>query len=271
MIFNLLKEYYIKLLDTSLFQYLNYYILFFVGFSIDQVLFIKLKLRQLYEKYCINNDFYIKNVKLIYHDINYQLINLNVNEYFQKNKNKIKTISSNLIKNIIDFYQINNIKINNDTRLLFYYQVNNKSYKIFYSYLNINNEINNIELFLPFYDKQYMNNLKENKRINDIIVYFKINCKDIEYLKINDKIYDNSIINEYLGPYYDFGFLLNTNFKVKWLLEDLLIDNFENIELKYLQYYFDEEDEMDLIEHIIKKNDKNELFLSNITKKLYFN
>jgi hypothetical protein len=35
--------------------------------------------------------------------------------------------------------------------------------------------------------------------------------------------------------------------------------------------YFDEEDEMDLVDHYIKTNDENDLLISNITNKSFSN
>ena len=74
-----------------------------------------------------------------------------------------------------------------------------------------------------------------------------------------------------MGPLYDFGLIYKCHIKLRWILDDLLITNFEKFELKYLNLYLDEEDEMDLIEHYIKMNDKNDLLNSNITKKLLHN
>jgi len=50
-----------------------------------------------------------------------------------------------------------------------------------------------------------------------------------------------------------------------------LIEKLENFEFKYMASYFDEEDEIDLVDNYIKSNDENDLLISNITNKLFRN
>ena len=70
---------------------------------------------------------------------------------------------------------------------------------------------------------------------------------------------------------YDFGFIYKTPIKIKWILDELLIEKLENFEFKYMASYFDEEDEIDLVDNYIKSNDENDLLISNITNKLFRN
>jgi hypothetical protein len=270
-------NYYLTEIKNSTF-YNNVYTFFctFLNYSFEKILYVKLNINKYYEYYLVNKDFILINVKLIYNNNNNNnLIKIDVSQYFIKNK--IKILYNQLITNIINNYQIKDIKYNNDVRLLIEYKFNNNNYKVFFSYLEINqnkenyNQLNRNELILPFYSKEYIELFNKDKKITEKINYFKMNCKDIEYLKINNKIFDNKYIEEYLGPLYDFGFIYKIPIKIKWILDDLLIESFENFEFKYMCSYFDEEDEMDLVDHYIKTNDENDLLISNITNKLFRN
>ena len=271
MVTSFLKEYAYSFQGSFLIQFLKYYFVFFLGFMVDKVLWVKLNLYKLYEYYFIDKKFYVTNVKLVYYNLNNQLVTFPVFDYLKKKE--IKIYNEQLFRTIIDHYGITNIKFNDDTRFLIDYKVNNKHYRLFYGYYDLEKKRKeNIEetrdLLLPFYDKDYMNTMKNNSSLNNLLLYFRMNCKDIETFRINDKDYDVSIIEEFLGPYYDFGVLIKGAFKVKWLLDELQIFQFESIECKYLQLYFDEEEELDLVENAIKTNDCNALFISKYTQNL---
>jgi hypothetical protein len=268
-------QYYLKIIKKI--PFLNkIYIFFsiFLNFSFEKILEVKIQVNKFYEKYLINNNFILLQTKLIYNNHNGHLIKLNINNFM--NEKKINILQNKLFDEIIKYYYINDIKYNNDIRLQLNYKFNNKNYKIFYSYLEINNgkenynKLNKNEMIIPFYDKEYIELFNIVKAMKEKIDYFKMNCKDIEYIKINDKIYNNSFIEEYLGPLLDFGFIYRTPIKIKWILDELVIDELYSFELKFMTPYFDE-DEMDLIDHLIKTNDKNEILISNITNKLFNN
>ena len=268
-------QYYLKIIKKIPFLS-KIYIFFniFLNFSFEKILEVKIQVNKFYEKYLINNNFILLQTKLIYNNHNGHLIKLNINN-FMSEKN-INILQNKLFDEIIKYYFINDIKYNNDIRLQLDYKFNNKNYKIFYSYLEINNgkenynKLNKNEMIIPFYDKDYIELFNIVKAIKEKIDYFKMNCKDIEYIKINDKIYNNSFIEEYLGPLLDFGFIYRIPIKIKWILDELVIDELDSFELKFMTPYFDE-NEMDLIDHLIKTNDKNELLISNITNKLFNN
>lgn len=268
-------QYYLKIIKKI--PFLNkIYIFFsiFLNFSFEKILEVKIQVNKFYEKYLINNNFILLQTKLIYNNHNGHLIKLNINNFM--NEKKINILQNKLFEEIVKYYYINDIKYNNDIRLQLNYKFNNKNYKIFYSYLEINNgkenynKLNKNEMIIPFYDKEYIELFNIVKAMKEKIDYFKMNCKDIEYIKINDNIYNNTFIEEYLGPLLDFGFIYRAPIKIKWILDELAIDELYSFELKFMTPYFDE-DEMDLIDHLIKTNDKNELLISNITNKLFNN
>lgn len=271
MLTSFLKEYAYSFQGSFLIQFLKYYFVFFLGFMVDKILWVKLNLYKFYDYYFIDKNFYVTNVKLVYYNLNNQLVTFPVFDYLKKKE--IKIYNEQLFRTIIDHYGITNIKLNEDTRFLIDYKVNNKHYRLFYGYYDLEKKRKeNIEetrdLLLPFYDKEYMNTMKQNASLNNLLLYFRMNCKDIETFCINEKDYDVSIIEKFLGPYYDFGVLIKGAFKVKWLLDELQIFQFESIECKYLQLYFDEEEELDLVENTIKTNDSNALFISKYTQNL---
>lgn len=271
MLTSFLKEYAYSLQGSIFIQFLKYYVVFFLGFIIDKILWVKLNIYKLYDYYFIDKNFYVTNVKLVYYNLNNQLVTFPVFDYL-KNK-EIKIYNDQLFRTIINHYGITNIKFNEDTRFIINYKVNNKHYRLFYGFYDLEKKRReNIEetrdLLLPFYDEDYINIMKQDTLLKNLLLYFRMNCKDIETFRINDKDYDVSIIEDFLGPYYDFGVLIKGSFKVKWLLDELQIFQFESIECTYLQLYLDEEEELDLVENSIKTNDSNALFISKYTQNL---
>ena len=287
---NTIKYYLLAIKKYTFYNCIYDYFCSFLNYSFEKVLYIKLNVAKFYNKYLVNKDFMLTKVKLIYNkkdsdEINNNnntnsnnLVKIDVSEYFKKNK--ISNLHNQIITNIINTYQIKDIYYNNDIRLLIEYKFNNNNYKLFFSYMEINKNksnygnLNRNELTIPFYSKEYMelyNNEKNDTNLIEKINYFKMNCKDIECLKINDNVYDNKYIEEYLGPLYDFGFIYKMPIKIKWILDELLIEQFQNFEFKYMASYFDEEDEIDLVDNYIKSNDENDLLISNITNKLFRN
>ena len=246
----------------------------FLNFSFEKILQIKIQVNKFYEKYLINNNFILLQTKLIYNNHDGHLIKLNINNFI--NEKNINILNNKLFDEIVKYYYINDIKYNDDIRLQLNYKFNNKNYKIFYSYLEINKskenyyKLNKNEMIIPFYDKDYIELFNIVKAMKEKIDYFKMNCKDIEYIKINDKIYNNSFIEEYRGPVLDFGFIYRTPIIIKGILDELAIDELYSFELNYMSPYFDE-DKMDLIDNLIKTNDKNDLLNSNITNNLLQN
>jgi len=272
---NTIKYYLLKIKNSTLYNNMYEYLYSILNYSFEQILYAKLNINKYYDEYLVDKDFILTNVKLIYNNNDNNLIKIDVIDYFSKNK--VKILYYQLITNIINKYEIKDIKYNNDIRLLIEYKFNNNNYKLFFSYMEINknkenyNQPNRNELIIPFYSKEYIELFNKDKDIIEKINYFKMNCKDIEYLKINNKTYDNTYIEEYLGPLYDFGFIYKTPIKIKWILDELFIESFENFEFKYMCSYFDEEDEIDLVDHYIKTNDENDMLVSNITTKLFRN
>jgi len=272
---NIIKYYLSKIKNSTLYNNMYGYLYSILNYSFEKILYLKLNVNKYYDEYLVDKDFILTNVKLIYNNNDNNLIKIDISDYF--NTNKIKFLYNQLITNIISNYEIKDIKYNNDIRLLIEYKFNNNNYKLFFGYMEINknkenyNQLNNHELILPFYSKEYIKLFSKVKKMIEKINYFKMNCKDIEYLKINNNKYDNKFIEEYLGPLYDFGFIYKTPIKIKWILDELCIEPFENFEFKYMCSYFDEEDEMDLVDHYIKTNDENDLLISNITNKLFSN
>ena len=280
---NTIKYYLIAIKNYTFFNCINEYFCTFLNYSFEKILYIKLNVVKYYNKYLVNKNFELTKVKLIYNkndsgennNNNNNLVKIDVSNYFKQNK--ISILHNQVITNIINTYQIKDVIYNNDIRLLLEYKFNNNNYKLFFGYMEINktksnyNNLNRNELIIPFYSKEYMELYNQDKNLLEKINYFKMNCKDIECLKINDHGYDNKYIEEYLGPLYDFGFIYKTPIKIKWILDELLIEQFQNFEFKYMASYFDEEDEIDLVDNYIKSNDENDLLISNITNKLFRN
>ena len=73
MLSTFLKEYAYSLQGSILIQFLKYYLVFFLGFMVDNILWVKLNLYKLYDRYFIDKNFYVTNVKIVYYNLNNQL------------------------------------------------------------------------------------------------------------------------------------------------------------------------------------------------------
>jgi hypothetical protein len=194
--------------------------------------------------------------------------NIEVTQYF--NKIKINYIDKNLIRNIYSDYMIS-IDENNDIRLKIFYRFKGNNYIMYVSY--------NLNDYIPFppYSKEIMELYR-----NDFIIptYMKINnkkyiystfsteCKDIAYVTLNDTIYELLLnyFNKIKGPFNDFGILYNTPILLKWVLAEnnINIDTFNTIYIKFLSVYFDEAN-FELKEHFINMNKEmlNDIIISD--------
>lgn len=129
----------------------------------------------------------------------------------------------------------------------------------------------------PFFSKKIMDLFKKNyyfpyftNKKKKIYSLFGIDCKDIEYIKINDTDYTNKLI-PYLkkihSPLNDFGILNMCPVRIKWLLYEngfiMDFNEFNKLEIKFANYYLDEET-FELVEHYIVKNNYYEYLISDI-------
>ena len=86
MISSFLKEYASLLHESTSFQFLKYYFFFFLGIMIDHIFLAKLNIYKLYEYYFIDKNFYVTNAKLVYYNLNDQLVTFSIFDYLKKKK-----------------------------------------------------------------------------------------------------------------------------------------------------------------------------------------
>ncbi len=115
----------------------------------------------------------------------------------------------------------------------------------------------------PYYSEPSL-----NKKIYSM---FGIDCKNIECVRINgNKDFEKSeemelYVRKCQTPFHDFGLLYHCPVKLDWMLEDLGMRDvlIENVEIKYMNYYFDE-DKCELIEHKILLTHGGDILISDI-------
>lgn len=245
----------------------------FLNNILDQALILKNNLEN-YINICLNNYYNLNKVYLISNDINYDLsksyFKIDVKEYFDNKL--INKINTNLIDNIIEFFDLRDIiGVDKNTRLLFEYNFKNKDFKYIYSYYIADNEIKNYSIDYPLYNDKSINKYKENKKIFDYINFLKMNCKDIEYVKINNIEIDKTEIEKYQGPFYDFGDLNNSNIKLEWFLKDIQFkEKIKCFELKYSNPYLDETN-FELKDHIIYLQNSDQIIKSELMNNFVIN
>jgi len=122
-----------------------------------------------------------------------------------------------------------------------------------------------IPLELPIIPKDIIDN--HEKSISKKKLYFlKNDTQDIEYATINN-VECLELIKECNGLFNDFGIIHNNGIKIKYIMNELNIKELEQFKLKYKNFHLDEEN-MELLEHMIEKEDKEELIISHLMKEI---
>ena len=260
------------LINTSCITYFAYENRYYL---LDKLIMYKINIENYINNIYKKPDFQIKEIWL-YTDLKQKY---NVINYFKYN-NVVK-INTQIIA---DIYKYINIKFlfNNDIRLKIEFYYKNKEYILYYSLYKLIYDTNseNSKFYIPFppYNEHILNNYRRNIIVpptyeyytqNKIYSLFNIESKNIEYIKINNKIIKDKSICNYFNkiqtPFNDFGIAYLCPIKLIWALAENNIDlnTFENFELKFLNMYFDEE-KYALLDHYIKlnKNNINNLIIS---------
>ena len=259
------------LINTSCITYFTYENRYYL---LDKLIMYKINIENYINNIYKKPDFQIKEIWL-YTDLKQKY---NVINYFKYN-NVVK-INTQIIA---DIYKYINIKFlfNNDIRLKIEFYYKNKEYILYYSLYKLIYDTNseNSKFYIPFppYNEDILNNYRKNIIVptyeyytqNKIYSLFNIESKNIEYIKINNKIIKDNTICNYFNkiqtPFNDFGIAYLCPIKLIWVLSENNIDinNFENFELKFLNMYLNE-DTFELMDHYIKlnKNNINNLIIS---------
>ena len=201
-----------------------------------------------------------------------------------------KYITNDFIVDLFNKYTNNSCTVYSDQRIKIEYVFDNKPYIIYIQdhryntqrdiiHLlngNINNRLFDRHIIrYPFFNKRIMELFKKNymfpyfvNKKKKIYSLFAIDCKDIEYVKINDIDYTNQLmpyLKKIHSPLNDFGLLYMCPVRIKWLLYEngLGMDNFNKLEMKFANYYLDEET-YELVEHYIVKKNYYKFLISDI-------
>lgn len=236
-------------------------------YLLDKLIIYKINIENYINNIFKKPDFEIKEIWL-YTDLKK---NYNVKNYFKYNN--IVKINTQIIADIYKYFNIKFL-FNNDIRLKIEFYYKNKEYIIYYSLYKLIYDINseNSKFYIPFppYNEHILNNYRRNIIVptyeyytqNKIYSLFNIESKNIEYIKINNKIITDNTICNYFNkiqtPFNDFGIAYLCPIKLKWVLAEnnIEINNFENFELKFLNMYLNE-DTFELMDHYIKLNKEN--------------
>ena len=183
--------------------------------------------------------------------LNVCLINDNFSEIIQNN---IKNINDKVFEEI---FSENNLEINDKSYILIRYKYDEKIYRLYLNYEDLNDK--NYEFPL---DIEKIKNDNNEKLDRNVINFFNNECSEIEYAYLND-LDIKEIIEECNGPLNDFGLLDYNKIYIKNIMKELNINNLLKFEIKYKNYYLDE-DKMELVEHIIDIKDENQYINSSI-------
>ena len=186
--------------------------------------------------------------------LNVCLINDNFQEIIHHD---IKNINDKVFEEI---FTENNLEVNDKSCILIRYKYDEKIYRLYLNYEDLNDK--NYEFPLDIEKIKSYNNEKLDR---SVINFFNNECSEIEYAYLND-LDIKEIIEECNGPLNDFGLLDYNKIYIKNIMKELNINNLLKFEIKYKNYYLDE-DKMELVEHIIKTENENEYINSIIIDK----
>lgn len=186
--------------------------------------------------------------------LNVCLINDNFQEIIHHD---IKNINDKVFEEI---FTENNLEVNDKSCILIRYKYDEKIYRLYLNYEDLNDK--NYEFPLDIEKIKSYNNEKLDR---NVINFFNNECSEIEYAYLND-LDIKEIIEECNGPLNDFGLLDYNKIYIKNIMKELNINNLLKFEIKYKNYYLDE-DKMELVEHIIKTENENEYINSIIIDK----
>jgi hypothetical protein len=268
-----------------------FYYVIYMNF-ISKIIFLRNIINIFYFYYLYNNHYYYDYNYIINKLIEVKLYFL---YFFSWNKKDIFILQKAFIyENLKDYYDVTDYFIHNKINLLDNYLLtclfmhkkifcnlhNDMRLKIFFSYNGVEYilyhmyNFNNIPY--PPYGKDIIDKYRNSivcphypKKKNGLYSLFSISSKDIDYVKINGVIDENikKYIKSIQTPFYDFGLLYIMPVKLRWLIEENGLNNFNDIEISFLNLYFDEEN-MDLKKHEIKMNkeDVDKIIESQIMK-----
>ena len=168
-----------------------------------------------------------------------------------------------LNKEIFEEILINNncnLELYDDSCIVIKYRYESKVYRLYINYKDIQH--NSYEFPLNI---QKIKEDLDTKYNRSTILFFKNECNEIKEARIND-IDIKEIIGECNGPFYDFGLIHNHKVYVKHLVKELDLDELKELEIKYTNFYMDE-DEMALIDHVIHITNINDYIQSEIINK----
>jgi hypothetical protein len=173
---------------------------------------------------CINNKFHITDVILVH---NNEIINIYYYLFYNLISNNIKNIYNNNYTRELFNYILKHYKIEQDenTRILIKYYLNNIPYIVYWTGNNLKNPIINNEYIKNLKNRYYMNN-KTKESVYMLLIIDMKNIVNIKYgediIKEDSVLYET--INMLKGPLNDYGYLLNSNIKHKWLYDDFNLE-----------------------------------------------
>lgn len=271
------------------FGYLVEHLLDFICVMMNAYINIKYNIIFFYNLITGNDKNYIKNAYLyfnlndyinVYKEVKYledkiddKFINYLINKYIDKTKYDIN--DDNIRLKLIYNY--------NNNEYITYFQPKDKNH--IYNFLY--NKISNSDVYyipLPLCSKEIVDNYRSNivkpyfNKNKDIYNLFYISCKNIQYIKINGHDMTSKLIdylNKINSPFKDCGLLYLCPIKVKWLLHENninidLINNFKDIEIKYINFYLDETN-CELIQNKVKLNNLDDYIFTKIVFDKLFN
>lgn len=198
------------------------------------------------------NENYLNEIYLINDDNFLKLINIDID---------LETIDKEKFEKI--FHHLN-LELNNFSSILIKYTYKDKQYRLYINYYSLEDNVYKIPLEI-----EDMKDKINEEYSKEIVHTFNNECDDIEIAKINN-IDIKDIIQECNGPFHDFGLLLNNKIYIKYLMHELNLDKLTNLHIKYKNFHLDD-DEMELVEHVIKIENEDEYISSEIINKFIKN
>lgn len=161
-----------------------------------------------------------------------------------------------------------------DIRLRIIYTFKGKEYIFYYPFQSPISSTN-LTLKFPFITNETITNYRKDiikpfyhKDTGKYSLYslFMMDCHDIQQICLNGNLISlNSYFEKISGPYHDYGLLMHSPVRLKWILEENEIDG--ELHVTFLNEYLDE-DTMELKKQDWKSNDSNSYFITDYMKEV---
>ena len=226
-------------------------ILGYLSNCFDELLLFKINMKRKYEARVNFNSHYC--------NLDYYIIHKNHFIKIENQSQNKKIFNFILFQDLFKYYKF---EPEPDSVIILRFKYKNNYYR---KYINYKQVLDGYTLELPIDPKKIID-IHEEKISKKKLYFLKNETNEIEYATINGQDC-LELVKECNGLFHDFGVIDNNVIKIKYLMNELDINELKQFKLKYKNFHLDEE-KIELVEHITEIQDNEELIMSNLMKEI---